>query len=316
MLTESPGRQPERRIPLERRPGLQCSAPMPIERVAGAGDPRIALYRGLSDRELLAAHGLFIAEGRLVVQRAIEHCRPRVRSVLLNDAAYRQLEGVLRSLDPQIPIYIASTREFASLTGFNIHRGCLALVERPPAIAAGDLLRSLPRAETGRAAAVWFPRAVVVLERVANPDNVGGIFRNAAAFGAAAVLLDPGSCDPLYRKAVRTSMGAVLRVPFARVGDWPAGLEELRRAGFRIAALSPRRPALTIDELAAARPSAIALLAGAEGEGLSPAAAEMADWRVRIPIDPGVDSLNVAVAVGIALHRIMRAPVDPAAGRE
>src|SRR5262249_18822483 len=135
-------------------------------------------------------------------------------------------------------------------------------------------------------------------------DNVGGVFRNAAAFGAA-VLLSPRCCDPLYRKAVRTSMGAVLSVPWAMVNDWPDDIFSLRQRGFLIAALTPRAPSITIDEFATLTGhSPLVLVAGTEGGGLSPRVEEQADRRVRIPIAEAVDSLNLAVAVGIALSRL------------
>ena len=138
-----------------------------------------------------------------------------------------------------------------------------------------------------------------------NADNIGGVFRNAAAFGAGAVLLSPTCGDPLYRKAIRTSMAATLQVPYARMDDWPRDLARLRGRGYTIAALSPRQPAIALDVFAASPPaSPIALLAGTEGSGLTPDAESAADVRVRIPIAAAVDSLNLAVAVGIALHRL------------
>ena len=142
----------------------------------------------------------------------------------------------------------------------------------------------------------------MILEGVSNADNVGGVFRNAAAFGAS-VLLSPACCDPLYRKAIRTSMGAVLRVPFARLDEWPSALAEVRAAGFTMAALTLREPAETLA-MFARRPRAgrLAWLVGTEGAGLSDAVEAAADHRVRIPISRAVDSLNLAVAVGIALH--------------
>ena len=145
---------------------------------------------------------------------------------------------------------------------------------------------------------------LVVLEGIANPDNMGGIFRNAAAFGAAGVVIGPGCCDPLYRKAIRVSMGAALTVPFAEAGpEWPRGVEELRQAGFRVLALTPAAGAVDVAAAAAAAGGRVALLAGSEGEGLTEAAMALSDLRVRIPLAPGTDSLNVATAVGIALHR-------------
>ena len=153
-------------------------------------------------------------------------------------------------------------------------------------------------------------RTLVVLEAVSNADNVGGIFRNAAAFGADGVLLGPTSCDPLYRKAIRTSMGAVLHVPFARcdAGDWPAALARARAAGLAIVALTPRAPADPLEAIAPRLASArLALVLGSEGVGVTDAVEAMADYRVRIPVSEHVDSLNVAVAAGIALYRIMAA---------
>src|SRR5262249_25698345 len=146
---------------------------------------------------------------------------------------------------------------------------------------------------------------IVVLEGVANADNVGGVFRNAAAFGADGILLSPTCCDPMYRKAIRTSMGAVLRVPFARAANWPAAIDELRAAGFTMVALTPRGPSVTLDEFRSRpRPDRVALIVGTEGAGLTAAIEAAADCRVRIPTTGEVDSLNLAVAAGIALYAL------------
>lgn len=264
---------------------------MAVHRLLNPADPRVAAYRGLSDADLLKSHGLFIAEGRLVVQRLIEEGRYTLRSLLVNEGAVRSLDPWLASVGASVPIYLCETSAFLGLTGHHIHRGCLALAERPPALTPGAVLAAA--------------RTVVVLEGVTNADNVGGVFRNAAAFGADAVLLSPTCCDPLYRKAIRTSMAATLHVPWARVDDWPRGLDELRASGFIIAALTPREPSVTLDAFVASpRPSRLALLVGTEGDGLTADAEAVADVRVRIPIVPAVDSLNLAVAVGIALHRL------------
>jgi tRNA G18 (ribose-2'-O)-methylase SpoU len=266
---------------------------MAVERIDCATDPRLAPYRDVGDGELLRARGLFVAEGRLVVRRAIEDRRYAIRSVLVNDAALRDLAPAFEMLDASVPVLVCRPGDFLHVTGFDIHRGCLALVERPAATAADHLLYSV--------------QTLVVLEAVANPDNVGGVFRNAAAFGAGGVLLSPTCCDPLYRKAIRTSMGAALSLSFARVddGDWPAVLMRVRAAGATIVALTPREPSETLDAFAVRpRPSRIALLLGAEGGGLSPAVEAAADYRVRIPITDRVDSLNLAVAAGIALYRL------------
>ena len=264
---------------------------MAAEHILGPDDPRVAPYREISDAELLRAHGVFVAEGRLVVRRVIEDGRFRVRSVLVNDAARRDLAPVFERLPADVPILGCDADDFISITGFDIHRGCLALVERPADPGIDRIL------EAGR--------LIVMLEGVGNADNVGGVFRNVAALGADGVLLSPTCCDPFYRKAVRTSMGAVLRVPFARAPEWPAALMRVRTAGFTLVALTPREPSESIATFASrARPGNVALIAGAEGSGLSAAVEATADARVKIPIDPGVDSLNVAVAVGIALYAL------------
>ena len=271
---------------------------MSIERITDPGDPRIAHYRHIANPDLLNVEGLFVAEGRLVVRRAIEANAAAVRSVLVNDAAHRHLEPWLSALGADVPVFICDTGDFLDITGYDIHRGCLALVERPPAREVREVLVNADRVAGRR------PATIVVLEGVANADNVGGVFRNAAAFAAGGVLLDPATADPWYRKTIRTSMAAVLRVPFARFSSWPGGLETVRETRFAIAALTPRQPAMSIDAFAATRPSRVALLVGAEGEGLTAAAESAADHRVRIPIAADVDSLNLAVAVGIALHRL------------
>jgi tRNA G18 (ribose-2'-O)-methylase SpoU len=270
---------------------------MPIERLTGSSDPRVADYRQIAEADLVRSQGLFIAEGRLVVNRLIEDGH-RFRSVLVNGAAYRSLEAALTRLAQQVPVYICETADLIEITGYNIHRGCLAIVERPTARTLSSLLADVARTRLRRV-------VVVILESVANADNVGGVFRNAAAFSSRAVFLSPACCDPLYRKAIRTSMAATLRVPYARIDKWPDDLALLRDHGFTIAALTPRQPSIALDEFASALLSSrLALLVGTEGLGLTSEAEAAADVRVRIPIAPEVDSLNVAVAVGIALHRL------------
>jgi tRNA G18 (ribose-2'-O)-methylase SpoU len=259
-------------------------------------DPRIADYASLTDPELLRSRGLFVAEGRMVVARVLDDPRYMVRSLLLNEAAFVALGPWLNGLDPEVTVYLAPAADFAQITGVNVHRGCLALVERPPALRPAGVLTDA--------------RTVVVLEAVANADNVGSIFRNTLALGGDGILLSPTCCDPLYRKAVRTSMGATLSVPFARVDNWPAGLDALSASGFVVAALTPDASAMTLDAFVAARPPGrLALLLGAEGAGLTASAAERAAYAVRIPMRDGVDSLNLAVAAAIALHRLAPAPV-------
>ena len=176
---------------------------MPVVRISGADDPRVSAYRSVTDPELMRARGLFVAEGRLVVERLIAEGRYDIQSLLLSEAASRALEPALGALQPSVPVYVCQSPDFRGISGYDVHRGCLALSARPAPPLIDDVLAQA--------------RLVVVLEGVTNADNVGGVFRNAAAFGADAVLLDGASCDPLYRKAIRTSMAATLHVPFARM---------------------------------------------------------------------------------------------------
>jgi tRNA G18 (ribose-2'-O)-methylase SpoU len=249
-------------------------------------DPRLDDYRNVPDPELLRTRGIFIAEGRHVVRRLLSSTRFRTRSLLLTPAAENSLHDILAD-SGDVPAFIVSQENMNAITGFNIHRGCLAVGERPPAATWEEATRGASR--------------VVVLEQVSNADNVGGIFRNAAAFAADAVLLGPACTDPLYRKAIRTSMGAVLNVPFAMMTDWPADLARLRTAGFTLVALTPSGTDDLAQPFRAAK-HRIALLFGHEGEGLSREALAASDLRARIPMAPGVDSLNVASAAAVALY--------------
>jgi tRNA G18 (ribose-2'-O)-methylase SpoU len=264
--------------------------------VDSAEDPRLADYTLLGDERALAARGLFVAEGRLVLQRVLESGRHALRSVLVNAAA---LDALGPLLDTQsAPVYVCAPRFFERLTGHHFHRGCLALGQRPASPAPLELAQS--------------SRLLCVLERVADPDNVGSVFRSARAFGADGLWLGPGSADPLSRKVVRTSLASALLLPFAQLGS-PAGgmgvgltscLTSLRQLGYEILALTPRQPALDLRELELAPGARLALLIGTEGEGLSEEALALATRRVRISIRPEVDSLNLAVAAAIALHAL------------
>jgi len=257
-----------------------------IQRIADASHPALAPYREVGDPSALERRGLFVAEGRLVVERLIaERSRFSIESIVVIPAAAAALADVLdRAGD--IPVHVCEPSLLERITGFDFHRGCLALARRP----AATPLTSFARA-----------RRLLALERVGNPDNVGGLFRVALALGGDGVLLDPASGDPLYRKAIRTSMGAALRVPFARVEPWPAGLDEVR-GDAHVVALTPDLATMPIDEYAVEPDRRLILLLGSEGPGLSDAAMRYADVRLRIPVAPAADSLNVVVAAGIALH--------------
>ena len=251
------------------------------ERITDPADPRLAPYRDLRDGGLAARRGLFVAEGRPLVRRLLAGARFRTHSVL----ATEPMAAALRDVVDGVPLYVVDEATIRSVVGFPFHRGCLALGERGVAEAIEPLLAL---------------RRLVVLERVANPDNVGAVFRNAAALGADGVLLSPGCGDPLYRKAVRVSMGAALRLPFATSTDWPADLDRLRARGFTLVALTPDGD---VDVAAVAGPR-VAIILGAEGDGVSAAVRALADARVAIPMAPGDHSLNVAVACAIALHHL------------
>ena len=261
--------------------------------VASLDDPRVAVYRHVADPDRLRSENLFVVEGRLIVPRLLAVSSEEGRwagsaqSVLVSPAAAAQMADALAST--AVPVYVAAQAIMDRLVGFNIHRGCLALARRPVPIDPGD-------------PAIRGARVVVVLEAVNNPDNVGGIFRTAAAFGADAVVLGAGCADPLYRKSIRTSMGATLIVPFAIARQWPETLDRLRDDGRQLIALTTSADA---GALGAFVPEArYALLAGAEGPGLSSQAIARADRAVRIPMRVGIDSLNVTTAVSIALYHV------------
>jgi tRNA G18 (ribose-2'-O)-methylase SpoU len=257
-----------------------------IHRLERLDDPRIAAYGHVGDPTWLRKRGLFVAEGRLVVERLVDGARFEPVSFLVTPSALRAFQDRLSVVDADV--FVADRTIVNGITGFNFHRGCLALAKRgvDPSLTAFDGFRRM-----------------IALEGVGNPDNVGGIFRSAAALGADGILLDPSTGDPFYRKAIRTSMGATLRVPFARLHQWPEELVERRRKPLALIGLTPRG-AVTIDELAAQAGGGFILLAGAEGSGLSGAALQACDTLVRIPIAAQSDSLNVVVAVSIALQRL------------
>lgn len=261
-----------------------------IHRPASPGDPRLEPFRHVGDHGWLRERHLFVAEGRLVVQRLVDLGRYDIDAVMVTAPAFQALEGALTALDADV--HVCDDATLAAVTGFQFHQGCLALARRPAQVPPDTLHGA---------------STLLALEGVGNPDNIGGLFRIAAAFGVDGLLLDPTSGDPFYRKAIRTSMGAVLRMPFARLDDWPAALEPFRATGFSLVALTPDPAAEPIAQYAATLPAAarLVLLAGAEGDGLSRLVLSRADARVRIPVDPAVDSLNVTVAAAVALDRLV-----------
>jgi tRNA G18 (ribose-2'-O)-methylase SpoU len=247
-------------------------------------DPRLEPFRVVADPAALKARGLFVAEGRLVVERLLDDGRFAVESVLVTPPSFAALRDRIERSG--VSVLVAPQPIVNGVTGFNFHRGCLALARRP--------------VEEPDVDALCGAGPLILLEGVGNPDNVGGIFRAALALGAAGIVLDHATADPLYRKAIRTSMGAALRVPFVRVPAIADALPTLRAAGFRILALTPASDAVDIADVP--RSGRMAMLLGAEGAGLTPEARGMADVCARIPIATAADSLNVAVAAAIALH--------------
>lgn len=261
--------------------------------ISSPDDPRIAVYRNVRERDLVGRQGRFLAEGEVVVRVLLTRSHFQAESLLLEERRVAGLEGVLAS-HPELPVYVAPQAVMNEIAGFPMHRGVLAAGLRGPIATPEELLARMEG-----------PAVVVALEGLANHDNVGGIFRNAAAFGAKAVLLDETSCDPLYRKAIRVSVGAALRVPFAQASSSPSMLDALKTAGFQTIALTPRRDAV---ELSSFRPPPrSALLLGTEGPGLSEETLERADLRVRIDIEPDFDSLNVAATSAVALYALRNA---------
>ena len=260
-----------------------------IHWIASPDDPRLEPYRHVAAPEWLRDNDMFVAEGRLVVDRLIALDRFTIHSILVNRAAHDALLDRLSFVDADV--YVCDDGTLSGITGFNFHRGCLALVFRPPPASADRFIAA---------------RCLLAIESVGNPDNVGGLFRTAAAFGVGGVLLNATARDPLYRKAIRTSMGAALRMPYARTDDWLGTLERFRGHGFSIIALTPQSEAVPIEQFARDLDGNARriLLVGAEGSGLDSATLGRADARVRIPIENSVDSLNVVVAAGIALQRL------------
>lgn len=262
---------------------------MPIVRIDDLDDPRLADYqhlRGPSRRMALERErGIFTVEGRLSIE-ALLASRYTVRSILV---AEEHVQRVATLVHTEAPIYSMPAEAMEAVTGVHFHRGVLAVAERPALPPVAELVATA--------------RRLLVLEAVNDHENIGALFRNAAAFGVDAVLLDPRTTDPLYRRSTRVSLGHVLRVPFARVDDgaWPPVLADLRAAGIVTLALTPAADAEPIGRVVTEAPERVALVVGAEGPGLSDAALAAASRRVRIPMAPGVDSVNVATAAAIAL---------------
>lgn len=268
---------------------------MRILRIDDLDAPELADYTQLTDVELRRIRepqeGLYLAESPKVMERALR-AGHRPRSVLLLDEWIPRVEPLLADF-PDVPVYVGDSAQLARLTGFHLHRGALASMHRPIERDPRDLLAT--------------SRRLVVLEDLADHTNVGAIFRSVAALGADGVLLTPSCADPLYRRAVRVSMGAVLQVPWARVPDWPQAGPLIREAGFELAAFALRDDAEDLESFVRDVPERLALMFGTEGAGLTRRALASATRSIVIPMDHGVDSLNVATAAAVALWAVRAA---------
>ncbi|MFE9249400.1 TrmH family RNA methyltransferase [Streptomyces sp. NPDC007088] len=256
-------------------------------------DPRLRDYTGLTDVQLRRRRepeeGLFIAEGEKVIRRALDAGYP-MRSMLLTEKWLPVMRDVVEAADA--PVHLVEPALAEQVTGYHVHRGALASMQRTP-------LPEVPEVLAGA-------RRVAVFEDMVDHANLGAAFRNAAALGVDAVLLTPRCADPLYRRAVKVSMGAVFSVPYARLESWPADARLVRDAGFTLAALCLSERSITLDALVARQDPALALLFGSEGPGLTPGALAAADVHVRIPMDAGVDSLNVAATSAVVFYATRR----------
>jgi tRNA G18 (ribose-2'-O)-methylase SpoU len=345
----------------------------PLVAVDDPHDPRLAHYRDLAGATRRRRPGddtVVMVEGRLAVERLVTS-RYQTLSLLVDDHQVRTAARVVDAVRATgAPVYVAPRTVVAATAGFDLHRGVIAAARRPAPADGEDLVARA----VDRARAEHRPCVVVVLEGLNDHENLGALFRNAAALGADAVLLDPTCADPLYRRCIRVSVGHVLHVPFARLPHWPQALADLRRHGLVLAAMTPAgsapsapraatvadlprlattraatgatdpaaptRPTDPTDPAAPTRPTAathptegtgsppvhgpngpsgLALILGAEGPGLRRSTLAGADWAVSIPMADGIDSLNVATAAAIALHRLLdarRGAVEPTEGAQ
>ncbi|WP_431032425.1 TrmH family RNA methyltransferase [Streptomyces sp. P6-2-1] len=259
------------------------------ERVDDPADPRLGDYTSLTDVQLRRRRepeeGLFIAEGEKVVRRALA-AGHGMRSMLLTEKWLPYMADVIEA--SEAPVFVVSPETAERVTGYHVHRGALASLHRTPLPAPADVLAGA--------------RRVAVFEDLVDHANLGAAFRNAAALGVDAALLTPRCADPLYRRAVKVSMGAVFSLPYARLENWPKDADTIKRAGFTLAAFCLSDRSLTLDALVAREDPRLALLFGSEGPGLTPAALEAADVHVRIPMGAGIDSLNVAAATAVVFY--------------
>ena len=268
---------------------------MRVQRIESLDMPGLEDFTSLTDvalrRKLEPEGGLYLAESPKVIERALQ-AGHTPRSVLLLEQWLPRIEPMLEAY-PEVAVFVGEPEQLEALTGFHLHRGALASMRRPEALDPSKLLRE--------------SRRIVVLEDLADHTNVGAIFRSVAALGADGVLQTPGCADPLYRRAVRVSMGAVLQVPWARLPHWREAGPLIRDSGFELAAFALRDDAEDLADFVHSVPEKLALMFGTEGEGLSRRALSAATRRVTIPMEHEVDSLNVSTAAALALWAVRTA---------
>jgi tRNA G18 (ribose-2'-O)-methylase SpoU len=291
-----------------------------IHFLESAGDPRVSDYTRLTDVHLRKirepAEGMYIAESSRVLRRALA-AGHQPRSFFLAEKWLDDLQDVL-STYPDVPAFIGSAALLEEITGFHLHRGALAAMQRPAPAPLHELLAGARRVavleDIVDHTKVWCskiqnenPRGrersrIAILEDLTDHTNVGAVFRSAAAIGVDAVLVTPQCADPLYRRSIRVSMGTVFQVPWTRVDPWPAGIEQLKEAGYFVAGMSLGEGAITLDELVSQDHQNLVLVFGTEGDGLKPETDRLLDARVTIPMMNGVDSLNVAASSAVAFY--------------
>lgn len=293
---------------------------MTIHYLESAGDPRVSDYTQLTDVHLRKlrepAEGMYIAESSRVLRRALA-AGHQPRSFFLAEKWLADLQDVLHAY-PEVPAFIGSAALLEEITGFHLHRGAMAAMQRPAAVPLHELLSDARRvavlkdivdhANVGCSTISDVdPRRrersrIAILEDLTDHTNVGAVFRSAAAIGVDAVLVTPQCADPLYRRSIRVSMGTVFQVPWTRIESWPEGIEQLKEAGYFVAGMSLGEGAITLDELVAQDHQNLVLVFGTEGDGLKPETDRLLDARVTIPMMNGVDSLNVAASSAVAFY--------------
>jgi tRNA G18 (ribose-2'-O)-methylase SpoU len=263
--------------------------------ITSLADPRIEVFRDVRDRDLRGRDGVFMAESELVIRRLLR--TPRiVESLLLSPPRYQRMREDLAALPPQVPVFVADLPLMCRIAGFPVHRGALASGRRPGSeqLTLDGALGHLRQAAACR---------LLLAEGITNVDNMGGLFRNAAAFGLDGVVVDPTCCDPLYRKAIRVSMGHVLTVPYATPADWPEAIDRLRRE-WGLTLIAAETAPTAIPLAGAPRSQRLGVVVGSEGAGLAPATVSACDAICAIPMAEGVPSLNVACASAVFLYEL------------